>query len=171
MLCLLLVMQAAIAEDSAGPSGLMMLPGAELVEQQRDDSPGVYLLALGSLEKVDHVLEPEDARTLVARRHALTWYLPTARRTADVAAFLTAQFPALGEVLFECRGRGCGSSSYWANRLFEQAILYGPEEYQHYFALTLADGSGYLAVYVAQRAPPKICVHIEQFLTDQPAER
>jgi hypothetical protein len=62
--------------------------------------------------------------------------------------------------LFECSGRRCGSSNYWANTVFSAAILYGPEQYQHYLVTRLENGN-YLAVYVAMRGTRKVYVHIE----------
>ena len=36
------------------------------------------------------------------------------------------------KVLFECKGRSCGSSAQWASRIFERRLLYGRDDTQRY---------------------------------------
>ena len=137
---------------------------AEAVSEQWS-SASSHLLILGALEKVNHVLQPERSEVVAGRRFQETLYLPEARRTEQVFDHYRQQLLSLGELLFECDGRACGSSSYWANRVFEEAVLYGPEQYQKYAIVRRNDGRGYLAVYVGQRATRKIYVHLVHFLT------
>jgi len=158
-LIVLLVLLCAYEEAPAE-----LLPpyvGAELVEEGADKRAARHLVVLGSLEKVNHVVQPEQSTTFKGLRSWETYYLPQARRTRDVADHYSNEIEQLGELKFSCRGRTCGSSSYWANSVFEQAILYGPEQYQYYFIVELPDGGGYTAVYVGQRATRKIYVYIE----------
>lgn len=41
---------------------------------------------------------------------------------------------AQGDVLFQCEKRACGSSNYWANKIFEEHKLYGRDSSQFYLA-------------------------------------
>ena len=60
---------------------------------------------------------------------------------------------------FTCRGRDCGRSNGWANQVFGQAILYGPEANQFYIA---ADQDGELvSAYVIERGNRRIYAHVE----------
>ncbi len=168
----LLISVALVAESEpaslAEPVGLF--PSSELVEQETTESTG-HLLVLGALEKVNHELQPEKFILVPGRKVASTWYLPEARRTKQVAQHFKSELVESANILFECQGRSCGSSSYWANKLFERAILYGPEQYQHYligqrsvpehsFAQQKAEGD-YIVIYIGERATRKIYVHIE----------
>lgn len=141
--------------------------GAELVAEGADTRDARHLVVLGSLEKVDHVVQPEQSTTFKGLRTWETYYLPQARRTRDVAEHYREEIERLGEVKFVCSGRTCGSSSYWANTLFEQSILYGPEQYQQFFIVEEPDGGGYTSVYIGQRATRKIYVHIQALTSNK----
>lgn len=168
----LLISVALVAESEpaslAEPVGLF--PSSELVEQETTESMG-HLLVLGALEKVNHELQPEKFILVPGRKDASTWYLPEARRTKQVAEHFKSELVESANILFECQGRSCGSSSYWANKLFERAILYGPEQYQHYLiaqrsvpqhSLSQQKAEGdYIVIYIGERATRKIYVHIE----------
>lgn len=136
-------------------------PTAELFEENTDTDVGRYLIPLGALEIVSHELVPEESVTVTGNRSYRTYYLPDARRTNAVADFYEPQLQAIGEIRYQCSGRTCGSSFYWANTIFEQRILYGPEQYQHSYILELEENGAYLKFYIGQRATRKIYVHIE----------
>jgi len=140
---------------------LSLYQGAALVDSLDESEKSMHLIVLGALEKVNHELEPEQLTMLAGRKSSRTYYLPLARRTKEVSTFYRGQLVLQGELTFECYGRSCGSSSYWANHILGQAILYGPEQFQHYQVYELPDEGGYLAVYVGQRATRKIYVHVE----------
>jgi hypothetical protein len=134
-------------------------PGAELVGGS-DDVLGTHLAVLGTLEKVNHEVQPEASEFLRGKKSTRTYYLPQNRKTSQVADFFKEQLAGEGEIAFSCKGRGCGSSSLWANQIFDRAILYGPEQYQYYLIASIDDA--YLAVYIGQRATRKIYVYLEQ---------
>jgi hypothetical protein len=168
----LLISVALVAEsDSASvaePIGLF--PSSELVEQETTESTG-HLVVLGALKKVNHELRPKKSILVPGRKDASTWYLPEARSTKQVADHIKSELLESANLLFECRGRSCGSSSYWANKYFERAILYGPEQYQYYLiaqrsvpqhSLSQQKEEGdYIVIYIGERATRKIYVHIE----------
>ena len=57
------------------------------------------------------------------------------------------------KVLFECRGRSCGSSSQWASRIFERRLLYGRDETQRYAVYQISDLTDFwLIVYSSARS-------------------
>ena len=57
---------------------------------------------------------------------------------------------------FSCDGRACGSSGDWANGVFGYRILYGPEQYQHYWVGRDAGGKHWESVYVGRRGNGKV---------------
>ncbi len=79
-----------------------------------------------------------------------------------VGQFFRDQVVSRGQILYECRGRDCGSSNYWADAVFDRPILYGPEEYQHYI-LAKMEGEAvyYVAIYIAQRGTREIYSHLD----------
>ncbi len=135
-------------------------PGLEVVDSQRDDTLASRLVILGSLKKINNLLEPERVEYASGARKSMTAFIPNERRTETVKEFYRNQLLSLGEILFECSGRTCGSSNYWANTVFGASILYGPEQFQHYAIARLRNGD-YLAIYVAMRGTRKLYVHIE----------
>jgi len=156
---------AAIAAEPFSKVSLKPYRSAEAVSDEWS-SASSHLVVLGSLEKVNRELEPEKSEIFYGRRYQETYYLPEARRTGQVFEHYRSQLEALGEILFECDGRACGSSSYWANKVFEEAILYGPEQFQKYVIASRSDGGGYVAVYIGERATRKIYVHQVHFLIE-----
>lgn len=189
---LLLFSVALVAESESALTvePMVVFPSSVLVEQQTTESTA-HLVVLGALEKVNHELQPEKFILVPGRKEASTWYLPEARRTKQVAEHFKSQLIGSANILFECRGRACGSSSYWANKLFERAILYGPEQYQHYLIAERSaskapvpkppvpkppvpkqlvteqtipqqiEAGDYVVIYVGERATRKIYAHIE----------
>ena len=68
------------------------------------------------------------------------------------------------EVLYSCGGRECGSSNYWANDIFRNRILYGPERNQYFIAFRAnpaLEESPYFSVYIITRVNRKIYAYIE----------
>ena len=167
---LISVALVAQAEPALPVEPVGLFPSSELVEQEVTQSTS-HLLVLGALKKVNHELQPEKLMLVPGRKEASTWYLPEARRAKQVAEHFKSELVESANILFECQGRACGSSSYWANKLFERAILYGPEQYQYYLIgqrPTLQHSPSqqkpegdYIVIYIGQRATRKIYVHIE----------
>ena len=147
-------------------SFLSLLQSSELVSNDIKISTN-HLLVLGALKKVDHELQPEKSIIVSAEINTSTWYIPEIRTTQKVMNHFRSELGESASVLFECEGRACGSSSYWANKHFEKAVMYGPEQYQRYLIVKPAAEShaappDYIIIYVAKRATRKIYVHIEE---------
>ncbi len=114
---------------------------------------------------------PEQAERLRGNLTRITYEIPQGFSGADVIDFYRAQADERGYTsLFSCNGRGCGNSNYWANDVFDNRLLYGPERNQYYMALQ-ADGAdnrtSYLAVYVITRATRRLYVHLEVLESSQ----
>ena len=135
-------------------------PGAELVSKSIEPVKS-HMLVLGALEKVDQELRPENFKILAAKKSSYTYYLPDARQTTEVLEYYFDQFQSDGSLEFECKGRECGSSSYWANKIFKSAMLYGPEQFQNYAVFRTS--AGWWTLYVSQRATRKIYVRLDHY--------
>ena len=135
---------------------------AEIVDSATDAEPKQRRVVLGPLKKIKNTLKPEREEFVRATSRSVTYYIPDERRVEPVRGFYNAQLDAAGETLFACEGRTCGSSNYWANTIFERRILYGPEQFQSYRVIRMADApERFLAVYVGQRGTRKVYSHIE----------
>jgi hypothetical protein len=150
---------------SADTFALQPYPGIQQVASAEDEGSSSRRLMLGSLKKIKNVLEPEKVDYVVGSRSSRTFYAPDERRTDVVLNFYRDQLIEIGDILFECTGRKCGSSNYWANSVFSQSILYGPEQFQHYLLVKLTGTGNYVAVYVAMRGTKKLYIHIEHTIS------
>jgi hypothetical protein len=163
--CSHLVLAAAAAEvqnpvlTQEGAVPMALYPRAQLVDSAEEQTPSNHRVMLGALEKNNGEITPEASRYVQGIRSRHTYLVADEQRTSLVFDFYVEQLQRLGQVLFQCGGRECGSSNYWANGVFERRILYGPEQFQHYI-VGLVEGH-YLAIYVAQRATGQVYVHID----------
>ncbi|MEX2488218.1 MAG: DUF4892 domain-containing protein [Pseudomonadales bacterium] len=137
-------------------------PGSEVVEFERDEDVTSRQVILGPLKKVNNALQPEASRFVRGSRTAITYRIRGERRTSVIQQFLKEQLVDEGEILFECEGRGCGSSNDWANAIFDRAILYGPEEFQHYILARMSgDETYYVGIYIARRGTGELYTHLD----------
>ena len=159
--CLICLVVSALAYAE---TPLEDYPGLEVVDTRDDDTLSSRRIILGSLKKINNLLEPERVEYISGTRRSMTAFIPNERKSDTVKKFYRNQLRVLGEILFECHGRTCGSSNYWANTVFGASILYGPEQFQHYILAKLKNGD-YIAVYVAMRGTRKLYVHVETTTT------
>ena len=109
-------------------------PYSEIIERnlQRDIN---HRIVLGGLERIRGEVIPEDSERLRGDVTRITYEVSQEFTGADVYQFFKEEIDSRNyEMLFECVGRGCGSSNYWANDIFRNRILYGPESNQYYMA-------------------------------------
>ncbi|MFM1897275.1 MAG: hypothetical protein RLZZ385_2349 [Pseudomonadota bacterium] len=129
-----------------------------------------YELVLGPMIRAAGRVSPEESRRLRGLVTRITYEVPESFAGADVFGFFDDQVRAGGfTVLFTCAGRECGNSNYWANDVFDNRILYGPERSQYYLAAAIEGPQGttrYLALYVVTRANRRIYAHAEIVETD-----
>ncbi len=145
-------------------------PGAEKVASHQDAETAKRSIVLGSLKKINNVLEPEAVEEIQGTLDSITWYLPGERRVDRVYDYYRQRLDRAGQILFECRGRGCGSSQYWADSVFKLPVLYGPEQFQRYLVGRVAGTGETIVVYIGQRGTRKIYVH-QQVITPVARER
>lgn len=133
---------------------LPRFPGAWLVDGQEVES-GLQTLALGPVERKRREVRIGDSRTFAAATSARTYQLPRSL-TLDKLATYYAELLS-GQILYQCAGRDCGRSNEWANAIFSQSILYGPDADQRYFAAQFGDEL--VAVYLVRRGNRRLYAH------------
>ena len=161
--CLLLALApslAAAASDVPGAAdhpGLDRFPRAWIIAYERQDEFAPREFIVSAVEKIRRELRIERKLRLDATAVRITYQIPAGVPLSEVIAHYER---ALGsEALFSCRGRDCGRSNGWANQVFGQAILYGPEANQFYIAADV--GGQLMSAYVIERGNRRIYAHVE----------
>src|SRR5690606_13309882 len=89
-----------------------------------------------------------------------------------IEAFTKARMDLLkqdAELLYWCEGRDCGSSSLWANEIFQRSMLYGPEASQAFLLARLpTESDALVALYGITRGNGKSYLQAEQLQVDSP---
>ena len=147
---------------SAADLGVIPYPGSELVSEMDGGAVGVHRIITGSIHRVATQLEPKSFEVVSGIKQTATYQIPFVQKTKVLAEYFENQLSSLGRIVYACGGRTCGSSNYWANSVFKQAKLYGPEQYQYYFLVSADSGREHLLVYIAQRGTGKLFIHIEK---------
>ena len=153
-------------EDLPGardPEGIPRFPRAWVVffEEDRNFAPREFVVS--AVEKIRRELRIDRKLRTEATALRVTYQVPAGTPREEVVDYYRR---ALGQdPLFSCEGRDCGRSNGWANLVFQQAVLYGPDGNQFYIA---TDRGGQLvSAYVIERGNRRIYAHVEVL---QPAE-
>ncbi len=124
-----------------------------------------YQLILGNLRRVAGLTVPESVERLRGNVTRITYEVSQSFTGTNVFEFFVDQARQRGYTqLFSCSGRDCGSSNYWANTVFENRILYGPERNQFFMALETVDSpvsKAYLSIYIITRGNRRLYAYIE----------
>ena len=138
-------------------------PHAERVSLN-DEQVVDHEVGLGAVKKVRGVWQFRNSERLSGRLIRYTWQIVDGFSSAEVMRELLQRVQESGfaEQLFVCEGRACGKSAQWANRVFQQRILYGREDQQAYAAYSLGEeGNDRLMVYSAVRTADRQYLHVE----------
>ncbi len=113
-----------------------------------------YLLGLGALQKIHGRWAHKHSEALSGELTSVTWQLKEGFTAEEAFVWYVEQLPGDAQLLFECEGRSCGSSAQWASRVFDERVLYGHEERQHYavWRLQQDDATWVLVLYAVDRA-------------------
>jgi len=166
--CFLLISSQSIA-DVAGSSdyAFQRFAGSQIVEYRLENNT-VYNLALGRMQRAAGRVAPSQSERFQGDLRRITYEIPDGFNGQEVFDHFRAQLLTEGQQeLFNCQGRGCGSSNFWANDVFSNRILYGPETGQYYMAASYRaemsgrEVSGYVALYVVSRANRRLYAHLD----------
>lgn len=144
-------------------SQLSALVDARTLEQNNQTAiEKIY--PLGSVRRISGQLRFSDELTVRGDRHYATWQLSPVHM-ADAA--FTQSRELLQEqgarLLYWCEGRDCGPSNLWANAVFGNARLYGPDDGQVYALLAGDNTQELFALYAVTRGNGRNMLHVEQF--------
>ena len=139
-------------------------PDSEIISVEFDEDVN-YRLVLSSLQRTRGLVTPESSERLRGDVTKIIYEVSQEFTGEDVYNFFQQQLQERNYTdLFTCSGRGCGSSNYWANDIFGNRILYGPERNQYYLAVRADKGletSSHLALYIITRGNRRIYAYLE----------
>lgn len=157
--------QPQLTEDGFDDHPLLAgFPDSEIssVEYAEDVN---YRFVLGSLQRTRGLVVPEDSERIRGNVSKILYEISQEFTGADVYQYYLDQIDENNYTqLFTCEGRACGSSNYWANDIFGNRILYGPERNQYYLAIRAgADGEtdASIAVYIITRGNRRLYAYLE----------
>jgi len=129
--------------------------------------PADYLLGLGALQKVGGRWRHKRSESVVGELTRVTWQIDEGYTSGEAYGWLLTRLPAGAEELFACRGRSCGSSAQWADRVFRRRVLYGHDERQNYSVWRWSDGerTWFAVLYAVDRANRRHYVHLDLIST------
>jgi len=127
---LLMVFASVVSAQATDHPLISGFPDSEIISAEFE-SDSNYSLVLGRLQRSRGVVIPENSERLRGDVTRLIYEISLEFNGEDVQQFFQEQFAERGyEQLFNCAGRECGSSNYWANDIFRKRVLYGPERNQ-----------------------------------------
>lgn len=151
--------QPGDVSGSRDPYDLERIPRSRIVNYQRDTEVRSREFIMGRVDSIRRDLRIGDQLDVEATQESVTYQAPEGATVDSVLQHYLEQIGA--DVLFRCEARGCGRSNDWANRVFEQAILYGPDRHQRYAAL---EWQGRLiGLYVIERGNRRVYAHLQIF--------
>lgn len=168
---MLLVISTSLAnaEDFADFLTLESLRDAQIIEQQQQtDLEKIY--PQGSVRRISGKLRYSGEILVRGTMQQLTVQLASTHDALDAfdasRELLQSQ---LADMLYWCAGRECGPSNLWANQVFNNARLYGPDDRQAYALLRLASDEQptLVALYAITRGNGRGFLHIEYFNAEQ----
>tara|TARA_R110001592_G_scaffold38609_1_gene127273 strand:+ start:123635 stop:124186 length:552 start_codon:yes stop_codon:yes gene_type:complete len=156
----------AAAEVSAPMQLLQQLndfPHAQQIEFKQTDVLD-YEVGLGAMQKLGGAWKLKHSQRFNGTLTAYTWQLNDGFTSLEVMNDLLAQVAELETetLMFSCDGRACGSGVQWANRVFQQPVLYGREALQYYRVFSIGESPRYLLlIYAAARTADRQYLHTE----------
>ena len=158
------LVQAAGYAKPASHNLVEGFPDSNLVSVEFE-SDSNYRLILGRLQRSRGVVVPESEERIRGDVSKLIFEIPREYSAEDVYGFFRSSFSDKGyEELFGCIGRECGSSNYWANDIFRNRVLYGPERNQYFLNVrTQTEGAepAHIALYVITRGNRRTYAYVE----------
>lgn len=139
-------------------------PDSQIIEARFSENIN-HTLVLGSLQRTRQQVVPEASERVRGNVTRLLYEVSQEFTGDDVHEFYREQMREKSySELYSCEGRACGSSNYWANDIFRNRILYGPERNQYYLAMRTNLGVASepsMSVYIITRANRRIYAYVE----------
>ena len=167
---LLLLNSAAIAQVPFNSSGtadhtlLERFPDSSIVKAEFIENVN-HTFVLGRLQRSRQQVLPELSDRVRGNVTKLLYEISQEFTGEEVYEFYREQMQSKSYTeLYSCEGRDCGSSDYWANDIFRNRILYGPERNQYYIAMRANRGvetEPRMSIYIITRSNRQLFAYVE----------
>ncbi len=150
-------------------------PRAELVEETQVKN-SEYRLVLSELKRKQATTSGEVERLISGDMTRQFWQLSVNHEVEQVLEHYLTQWKD-AQVMYRCSGLDCGSSNFWANKIFENAKLYGRDANQAYLVAMIPGSPNRIFVlYAVQRSKQKLYFNLDEItstdaLTGEEVER
>ncbi len=158
---------SARADDIAGSKDNALLeryPRSTIVRYEQISDREVWLLT-SAIRNVNGSHQAKTATLLIGDVENISYKLSRAHTAKEVFESYQEQIIALGgKSVYQCKGRSCGHSADWANRVFFYSQLYGPDRGQFYALFkmpSLAGEERFIALYTVTRGNGTSYAHLQ----------
>jgi hypothetical protein len=142
---------------------------SEVVEVSQAGPVERHKIFLSRLKKISNSLSRDEYQMVQGVLRGQTYKADDDATLEEVMASLDRAVDEGYERLFECVGRGCGSSNEWANAVFGQPKLYGPESTQFYWVGKAVQSQTYWLVYGSKRSNKAVHYRVESVVSAAPS--
>lgn len=121
-------------------------------------------IGLGAIQKFSGAWQFEKSERVSGHLSRYTWQIIDGFSSNEVMNEFIGKLLQIegSKILFSCDGRSCGHAAQWANRVFNQRILYGRQDLQRYRVFAVAGNPEYrLVVYSGSRTSDRHYLHID----------
>lgn len=167
-LCLWLPPGIAAEEPEAILTTLDAFPHSRQVDREELEVID-HEIGLGALQKVRGRWRFEDSERLTGHLLRYTWQIVDGFRASEVLEEIEGKLEG-AQLLFGCDGRSCGRGVEWANRVFEQRVLYGRDDQQRYRVYAPEGNGDYrLMLFSSARTADRQYLHAELLTLERQA--
>jgi len=120
-----------------------------------------YEIGLGAMQKVRGVWRFKNSERQSGELRRYTWQIVDGFTSNEVLAEIESALEQ-ENLLFGCDGRSCGQGVQWANRVFQERLLYGRDDLQRYRVYGSNEEGAYrLLLFSSARTADRQYLHVE----------
>ncbi len=170
-LCLLFLWGSAHSSDIPGSSnlpGIDRYPNATIVRYGEGEKVN-YPLVASTIKKVNGVVRADEEQRHDGAWRRVIYLMPDGHGSDAGFRYFSDRLNKLGvKTLYQCDGRHCGPSNIWANKVFEEANLYGLDKDQFYLlgARTVDNQTEYYVLYTVRRGNKRVYAMVDQLVVE-----
>ena len=118
-----------------------------------------FHIPLGAMKKIRGVWRLESSEVVSGSRRRLTWQVE-GEPVLELFSRLAATIGESSTLQWQCDGRACGNGAEWANKVYQERLLYGRDEFMGYRAFQLPGGT-WVTLFSAARTADRQYLHID----------
>jgi hypothetical protein len=167
VMALILSLHAVTSSASQGPEELLNqiqeYPHAIQIAFSQSEVVD-HEIGLGAIQKVRGEWRFKHSERVSGTLLSYTWQIVDGFTSAEVMSEMLDQLVESDDALqlFVCNGRACGPGVQWANRVFNERVLYGRDDLQQYRAYGIKGDPPYrLVAFSASRTTDRQYLRVE----------